>query len=428
MKRFTRLLSVLLALVIMTCSFALSEAAQTAAENTDPVVLTFGGTDIFQSEIQTYANQLYRMGYTNDSSDYVTAISYVITYVVLPELKAEEHGIENLLGDRYEAVLAEAEQKFDEEMDYYIRSSKGSEISDEEYEKAYQEALVYFAELDFSKEEYIKDYAVSEAFIVLIEGIDVDVSEETILALYDEYVEYDRSFFENDAAGYEQYTQYYNYDILFKPHGYRAITHILLSADEALLASYKDAADEEAKKKAADDIIASRQDVIDEIYARFEAGEEFEALIGEYNTDPGMAGAALKNGYEVHKDSVIFVPEFVTGAFAEEMQEVGDISKPVVTDYGIHILYYLGDIPGGAKEITEAIYEEIKASIIYEAQNKQISEWLDEYEIIYTDTYYQLTGIENPAAVPEAEETEEAAAEEEAAEETVTEEAEEAAE
>ena len=74
-----------------------------------------------------------------------------------------------------------------------------------------------------------------------------------------------------------------------------------------------------------------------------------------------MSGENLVNGYSVHKDTVVFMQEFTDGAFSEKMQKVGDVSDPVVTSYGVHILYYLRDIPGGAVEFTDAIKSEVEA-------------------------------------------------------------------
>ena len=35
------------------------------------------------------------------------------------------------------------------------------------------------------------------------------------------------------------------------------------------------------------------------------------------------------------------------------LEKVGDVSNPIVGQYGVHILQYLRDVPGGAVELTD---------------------------------------------------------------------------
>ena len=101
-----------------------------------------------------------------------------------------------------------------------------------------------------------------------------------------------------------------------------------------------------------------------------------------------MTGDNLENGYEVHAESTMtWIPEFVAGAFSEKMQKPGDVSDPVVANYGIHILYYLRDIPGGYVEITDAIRTEISDYLNNQKQSaiyyEQLNAWVAEHEVAY---------------------------------------------
>ena len=66
-----------------------------------------------------------------------------------------------------------------------------------------------------------------------------------------------------------------------------------------------------------------------------------------------------ETGYAVHPESTIWVKEFTAGAFSDKMQAVGDVSDPVVSRFGVHILYYLRDIPAGRVEFNDRIRESI---------------------------------------------------------------------
>ena len=119
----------------------------------------------------------------------------------------------------------------------------------------------------------------------------------------------------------------------------------------------------------------------DDIYARLEKGESFEALIAEYGTDSGMTSEdTLKEGYLVHKDSIIWDPAFIAAAFSDKMNQPGDTSDPAVGNYGVHILHYLKDVPGGFVELSEAIHEEIYTYLVSQRENQIISEALEEWQ------------------------------------------------
>ena len=149
---------------------------------------------------------------------------------------------------------------------------------------------------------------------------------------------------------------------------------------------------DEAKKAAADAIVESLKDKIDEIYARLDNGESFESLIPEYGEDPGMTGDTLQDGYPVHIDSTTYMQEFTDGAFSDKMLNVGDVSDPVVTNYGVHILHYVRDIPGGAVDMTDEMHESICDYLVQTAQSAQIEAWRDELTVEYTDAYNALIG------------------------------------
>ena len=145
--------------------------------------------------------------------------------------------------------------------------------------------------------------------------------------------------------------------------------------------------DVEAAREA---LLAHHQKEIDDIYARLEKGESFESLIAVYGTDPGMQDEeALKTGYPVHKDSIRYDSAFTVGAFSEKMQKPGDVSDPVVGQNGIHILYYLRDIPAGAVELSDDIRTQITDyltnSKTNELCNEAIEQWRTKHEVLYNE-------------------------------------------
>ncbi len=78
-------------------------------------------------------------------------------------------------------------------------------------------------------------------------------------------------------------------------------------------------------------ILVSDEKTAEEVYAKAVAGEDFDALIAQYGTDPG----ALEN-----PDGYLFT----TGEMVESFEKatfaaaVGEITKPVESEYGYHII------------------------------------------------------------------------------------------
>ncbi|MBQ6122899.1 MAG: hypothetical protein IJI59_14330, partial [Clostridia bacterium] len=70
---------------------------------------------------------------------------------------------------------------------------------------------------------------------------------------------------------------------------------------------------------------------------------------------------------------------------AMALEKPGDVSEPVLTEKGIHILYYDSDIPAGDHALTEDEKELLKTSALHYYQVEQLQklfeEWKPEYDI-----------------------------------------------
>ena len=76
-------------------------------------------------------------------------------------------------------------------------------------------------------------------------------------------------------------------------------------------------------------------------------------------------------------------------AAAAALEKVGDISEPVVSSMGVHILHYLRDIPGGAAELTDEMKAEIREVLEGDnadtAFNEGIEKWIAEAAVEWTE-------------------------------------------
>ena len=452
--------------------------AEPTAAPAEPVLLvTVNGDKIYSDDsylnavISYYNDYAANYGYDTSSAEMINTINqYSLMYTMRSTLirqKAAEFGLATLTDEEKAATEAKAKAEWAEIIESYVKESGTvtDASTDEEKAAARADAEAVFLAMGYDEARYVNDYLEGEAENMMTSRLQdrltegKTVTDADVQAYFDDLVKEDQETYEGNASTYEFYTQYYGQSSYYVPEGYRAITHILLTVDEELLNAWKDlsarleeqqsAAEEEPVEESADAtpapdaeaaesataeptaepvtpemvaaaekaILDSVQSTVDEIMAKYEGGTSFDDLIKEYGTDTGMKDDAKRaEGYMVHKDSILWDPAFTAAAMA--LEKAGDVSKPVVSQFGVHILQYLKDIPGGAVELTDDMKSQFRETLTGEMREEALSTALDEWmaasEIVYTE---EGKAWKLPEA--EAEEAaEETAAEEPAAEET----------
>jgi peptidyl-prolyl cis-trans isomerase SurA len=106
-----------------------------------------------------------------------------------------------------------------------------------------------------------------------------------------------------------------------------------------------------SKDKGQDSINRKAKTLIDSLYQRIKKGDDFGVLASKYSMDKG---SSVKNGELPWFGTGRMVPEFETAAFA--LKDKGDVSEPIQSAYGWHILKLI-DKKGLAP------YDEIKADL-----------------------------------------------------------------
>jgi len=425
-------------------------AAETAeAVSDEPVLLvTVNGQEI-QSDNDyllymqsNYLNWAYSNGYDTSDASLITAVNQQSLYDTIGYFlvlqKGKELGLDQFTDEEKDAFAVTAKAQWEEIVNSFVSANEAitEDSSDEDKAAARADAEAQLqSDYGYDEARYIKEYGDQAVNNTIYQRVtdylstDLKVTDEDIQTYFNDLVKDDQEVYENDAGSYEFYTRYYGQPSYYMPAGYRGITHILLKVDDELLNTWKDlsarleeqksAAEEAADATPAPDaeptaepeptdepeptedpvtekmvsdaktaIIDSVQATVDEIMAKLEGGASFEDLIKEYGTDPGMENDATRaEGYPVHNDSILYDPAFRDAAMA--LEKVGDISDPVVGQYGVHILQYLRDIPGGAVELTEEMKNEFRATIlqemITEAMHSAVDQWMEEAEIVYTE-------------------------------------------
>ena len=128
-------------------------------------------------------------------------------------------------------------------------------------------------------------------------------------------------------------------------------------------------------------IEATAQDIL----ARAQAGEDFDALLEAYGEDTGMTSEPNKSrGYLVCEGLSIYEQSFQDAAMA--LEKVGDVSAELVkTSYGYHILQYATDVAQGEVEYTDdiktGIYDELLQDAKDAAYEAAVTQWTAEASV-----------------------------------------------
>ena len=431
-----------------------STPADTTGLNDSDVLLTVNGEAVTWADAKPYYDSFvsqYSAYYDMSLEENVKTFQAVATENAFHEKllmqKATELGLAPLSEEDLAAAATEADAIWEENVAYYmsmLTSEDGSAAASRE------QAVAYLEEQGFTKDYVYDNYSKSMVLDRLYELVsqDVSITDADVEAEYQALVAQDKALYENDIDAYVAYNSnvdmnnmyaiYYGGETMdyawYRPEGFRGVKHILLSVDESLMQEYQNilaqleegvAEGEEAPEvtytqadldnaKAA--ILAANQEKIDEINQRLANGEDFEALIPEYTLDSDSL-------YEVSLASTNYVPEFVEAAFSVE--NVGDVSAPYISQFGIHIVKYMSDIPAGPIEMTEdqraAKYDSLLTLRKDEVYTVAVEEWKAASTIEYTGLVMSYDELLEQMMAEEAA-AEEAAVVEETAPETTVEE------
>jgi peptidyl-prolyl cis-trans isomerase SurA len=111
-----------------------------------------------------------------------------------------------------------------------------------------------------------------------------------------------------------------------------------------------------ANDKSTPEQIAAAESRINEVYKKIKAGESFETLARQYSEDRNTAN----NGGELQSFGINdMVPAFEDAAFS--LQRKGDVSEPVRTPYGFHIIKVLErNGPGSFEEVKSTLTQRVQ--------------------------------------------------------------------
>jgi parvulin-like peptidyl-prolyl isomerase len=227
----------------------------------------------------------------------------------------------------------------------------GVEVTDEEVEKRLQELKEQFFEGDEKKyqdelekqglteEQVLKDLRTRMLSEKIFEKVtsEVEVTDADIQAYYEE----NKSQFETPAS--------------------REVRHILVKS----------------KAKA------------DDIHGQLENGGNFAKLAKQFSEDP----ASKNEGGKFTAQKGATVAPFDEVAFE---LETGELSEPVRTQFGWHIIEAVGDIEEATTQPLSEVEESISTTLLEEKKNQRINDWIEELQDRFADQISYAPGFEPP--------------------------------
>ena len=425
-------MKILFAVIWMICLVGMCAAF---AEAGDPVVVRVGEVMFTKSQIQSAVQtdisltQILNEEYLTDEEKRMQRDDTIDRYIGagLIEMKLREAGKNDFTEDEEETLKTTARNQYEQLWEglYQRFQQEDEKVTEADVTEVMKEA-------GYSAEAIYEGLKTGERRYRAIQLYcpSLVLSEDMVKDYYQtQFLDPDRERYENDLDLYEREVLMNRNESFYTPEGYRAIKQILLDYPEGVRVGLRN---ESARvNQAAQDVAAAVQtlttvatttddwaamdepravydaamaeltaardafvekrenltapkirDTVDEITKAFDAGIDFDSLINKYSTDKNEQNLQ-KGGYPIHADSKNWPEEFLSAAMA--LAKTGDISKPIYSDLGIHILYYASDIPAGEHVLTADEREILNSSALYYYQNQEleklISQWRAEYEI-----------------------------------------------
>jgi len=449
MRKYAILL--VLAVFIVAFASSCDLIVKDAEVDAQTVIIEVAGTTIAKAEVlqatenvldyQEYMYSLYGMTYDRTDADHISsaqesAINSLIEEAVIKQ-KITEYGLDQLTDDEMAAINASVDDTYNGYLSsvqsYYFADT---ELTGDALTAAVEEKLI---ELGYDKDAMIAEEKLSKSTDNLKAEIvkDVAVTQEEIDSQYATNVSDAMTKYASDITQY--YTDVNNGSIIYYvPDGYRYVKNLLvkisdedksaisdltkkLSDDQTSLDSTQSAladmpedatsdTEEQAKSReelttltetltaeiadlttqlqtTTDAAYAAIQPTVDEVLAKLEAGEDFDTLLEQYGEDTGMqAEPAKTTGYLICAGMTAYVSEFTDAALA--LKNVGDVSDPFRTDFGIHIVKYASNLESGQVPLAD-VQDALKAEML---SNKQ--------DTLYNDTVAQWVTDANAKSYP----------------------------
>jgi foldase protein PrsA len=289
-----------------------------------------------------------------------------------------------VVGDRevtkeeYDRLLASAEKTY--------------EARDQEFPAA---GTPEFAQL---RNAIVRSLVEQKQFEIAAEELDVTVTDEDVDKRLDELKQ---QFFEGDEQKYKDELEAQGLteeqvrtDLrtrILSEEVFKKVTSQVKVTDEDIQAYYDEnkAQFETPASREVRHILVKTKARADQLHTQLAAGADFAKLARQFSQDP----ASKKEGGKFNAQQGATVAPFDKVAFD---LDTGELSEPVKTQFGWHIIEAVGDIQEKSTQDLSEVEGQIRDTLLEEKKNTRINEWIEELRARFEDETAYAPGFEPP--------------------------------
>jgi parvulin-like peptidyl-prolyl isomerase len=289
---------------------------------------------------------------------------------------ADKQKVQTMIDDVLADIRTSAESEF-----------KTADMTEEEKAEAVDARVAELREQYGYTDEYLNTMytkqVATDKLYAQITG-DIAPTEEYVRQAYDSLLKEHQTTYADDIDAY--ISAYINGNPpLYTPAGVRLVQQILIKLPDSVTTQITTLRSEnktDEADKLLQDELAKIKDTAQGVLDKVKDGEDFAALMKEYNEDTEGA-TAYPDGYPVANDTTQYYDAFTKGAMA--LSAVGSTSSDLVaTDYGYHILRFNKALAQGDTSYEDArkiVLETAESSMKEDKWNEQVTAWKEELGI-----------------------------------------------
>ena len=362
---------------------ALDDGVLASAYNGAVTVLQSEIQDEFDNMLSQYVAYYAQYGYNVDEYDTELQAS-VAQETVQSKLStaivrhyAAENGYE-LTEEKKAELAAQVQTTLDNTREYLESYLSASGYTGDELTQAVEDQLT---QAGYSEESLMETAELNDVLNYLYEKAtaDIAVTEDEVKAAFDEKVATQKENYADLDTFINDYVN--ENEILYTPEGVRLMECIYIAKVDGEATEDEATKAEATPEESADIAELSGYAKAKAVAASIAGGADFEEAMKAYNEDSSTEEQMLR-GYPVAEGSQLYGEEFIAGALA--LENVGDVSGVITTDYGYFILRYAKDLETGEVDFEsrkETETEEALTNKKNDAYTEYVNKVLDEADM-----------------------------------------------
>ena len=337
----------------------------------------------YDQQLAAYIAYYTQYGYTMDEYDqeFQANVAQETVQMKLSQAIVRRYAEQNgyvLTAEKEEELTAQVQTALDNLREYYESYLSYYGYTGDELAQAVEEEMANsgYTEEALTESAYLKDVL---DFIYEKATADISVTEEEVKEAFDAKIASQKESYADIDSFINDYVS--DSEILYTPENVRLMECIYIAKVDGEATEEEATREEATLDEAANIAELSGYAKAKAVVAAIRGGEDFEEAMKAYNEDSSTEEQMMR-GYPVAAESQLYGEEFSAGAMA--LENVGDVSDIITTDYGYFILRYAKDLTAGEADFEsrkDAETEETLSNKKNDAYTAFINQILDEADM-----------------------------------------------